>query len=346
MSRVRVMDLDNRAIGEFSAIVTRGYALSGSSQLQGGMSTSIAIPTSAATKDLLGFGRMIYIEDENDLVPPWAGIIDPTWSGVLPASVTAYSAEYILSLRSADEKVVFNGTFESVLRRLVDLVNLNEDVFLRMGTMGRMPRGQQQLTVDQTSLWDQVNKFGKREGVEFFIRPTYAEKEPLYLYLDAGVNIGIDTGEILHDGERHNIFVSSATVNGKIINRVIGIGKESTAGSRLRTIPMSDANSIAKYRMRSAVKQFSSLTIQSSLNAATAEFLSQSKSPFLTLSIEIDRPDYFPICRPGNWFDAHLANVYLPNGMKGWRGKMRMPQMVYDENKRVIAATLSAYLDN
>lgn len=342
MSRVRYFNLRNRAVDEFRANVTRGYALSGYSSLQGGMSSTAVIPTALAGSKDLQFGTMVYIEDEDDLVPPWAGMLDAPWTGIAPVTGTFYNAEYVMNLRTPDEKVTVTGIFSSVLERLVDMTNLNEDLYLRIGNLGNMPSGAQQLTIQQTPLWGQINDFGKREGVMFLIRPTYADKQPLYLFLDAGTNIGIDTQVILRDGENGNMKITSANVNGSPINRVIGIGRESTATSRLRTKPMLDTTSRDRYRLRSAVTQFSTLTTQGSLDIATRTYLNRARFPILNLDIVIDNPDFYAYCRPGNWFDVHAANIYLPGIGKGWRGKMRMPQMVYDEDNNTVKATLSA----
>ena len=63
MSRVIVFGADHRAAGEFQAQVTRGWALSGSSSLQGGLSTSIAVSAETARQDWLQFGRMVLVEE-------------------------------------------------------------------------------------------------------------------------------------------------------------------------------------------------------------------------------------------------------------------------------------------
>lgn len=344
MSRVRVFDLRNRAIGEFMTNVTRGYSLSGSIMLQGGLSSTVMIPTDAAQKDWLQLGRVVYIEDEEDLVPPWAGIIDTPWKALAPVTAAIYNAEYIFNTRSPDTETTSKGSFKTVLTKLIGLVNLYDDCFLRLGTLGALPSGQRELKITQTPLWGQINDFGKREGVEFLIRPLYAEKKPLFFYLDAAQNFGVDTGVILHDGDNHNLRVTGAQVGGKIINRMIGIGKEDSTKSRPKTIPLTNAQSISLYDMRSEVRQFRTISTQSALDQATANALKASARPVLTLDVIVSDPDIFPHCRPGNWFDVTLAHVYLPGGRKGWRGKMRMPQMVYDEDSNTITATLKSYL--
>ncbi|MCZ2076679.1 MAG: hypothetical protein LC130_17000 [Bryobacterales bacterium] len=344
MSRVRVFGRDNQAVGEFTALTTRGYGLSGASNLQGGMAARILLTDAVAQQDWIQLGRMVYIEDEEGRLPPWAGVIDTPWSATLPVEMTVYSAEYLMQLRSPDKDEVIKRTFESVLARLIELVNAEEDLYVRMGETTDMPAGAQQLTIQQKPLWGQINDFGKREGVEYCMRPTYRRGEPLLVYVDASGNFGERTGMQLTDGEGGNMALTKAEVAGKIVNRAIGIGRSDTAGSRLATAPYMDDESVRRYGLRSAVQQFRTLTIQSSLNSATQKFLDQSKRPRLYLEAEIRDASLFPHIRLGNWWDVHAANIYLPGGRRGWRGQMRMTQFVYDEGRGVVTAGFGAVI--
>jgi hypothetical protein len=341
MSRIVAFNLRRLAVGEFRATVNRGYGLNGSIRLQGGMTSTVTLPTSALAEDWLQFGRMVMVHDEGELLPPWAGMIDPPWAPLLPVQATFYGLEYLMQQRTPDTQVVLTGTFESVLTRLVGMVNALSDLHIRMGDMGSLPSGSQQLTVKQTPLWGQINDFGKREGVEFLLRPTYEKNETLTIYLDAGQSLGVKTGVFLHDGKSANIKLLSASVEGPIQNRIIGIGKQDTQGSRPKTVPMTDADSISLYDLRSVVTQFSTLTSQSSLDNATRNALEKNDYPTLKLDVLIEDATIFPNCRLGNRFDLHVAELYLPGGIKGWRGPVRLTQMAYDEAQNTITATMT-----
>jgi hypothetical protein len=344
MSRIIVFGLDRIAAGEFRAPVTRGYGLDGSALQQGGMSTLVTLPTSALGNDWMQFGRMVLVHDEGDLVPPWVGMIDAPWTPTLPAQATFYGPEYLMQLRTPDTQIVLSGVFTTVLTKLINMVNSLGDMGLQLGEMGELPDGQQQLTVKQTALWGQINDFAKRESVEFALRPTYDSREKLIIYLDADQNMGVYTGTFLHDGKGANIKILSASVIGPVWNRVIGVGKQSTKQGQLKTIPMSDEDSSDVYGLRSTVMQFGTLTVQSSLDAATRNYLEGKKTPNLSMNIEITDQTIFPDCRLGNVFDLHAAELYLPGGKKGWRGYARLKQMVYDEAKNTITATVVSKL--
>lgn len=344
MSRIRVFNKKRLAFDEFHADVNRGYGLNGSVKLQGGMTSTITVPTDTQAKDTLQFGRMIMVYDEGDLLPPWAGMIDPPWTPTLPVQATVYGMEYLMQQRTPDAEITLKGSFESVLSKLIALVNNQSDLYVRLGDMGSHPAGEQQLTVKQTPLWGQINDFGKREGVEFTLRPTYDEGETLLIYIDSSQNTGVDTGVFLHDGENANFKLLNASVEGPIQNRMIGIGKEDTKKSRLITKPMVDEDSISLYDMRSVVTQFRTLTIQSSLDAATANALNNYSTPVLKMDLLIEDPDVFPHCRPGNRFDLLASRIYLPGGVRGWRGEIRMTQMAYEEKQNTITATVMGRL--
>jgi hypothetical protein len=343
MSRVIVFDLDNIATGEFRAVVNRGYGLNGSITQQGGMSCTVELPTTALANDWMQFGRMVMVYDEGELLPPWCGMIDAPWIASLPVQATIYSLEYLMQLRTPDSQITVTGEFETVLQQLIDMSNAFSTLNLRMGDLGDLPDGKQELKVMQTPLWGQLNDFAKRSGVEFAFRPTYDQNEPLLIYLDAGRDIGVDTGILLHDGARANIKLADASVNGPIWNRVIAIGKQSTAASQLKTKPIDDDDSISLYDLRSTVIQ-AGTTVQSVLDKAAQNYLNTMKDPSIKFDILVDDPDIFPACRLGNTFDLHVSEVYLPGGEKGWRGNVRLEQMAYDENQNVITATVMAKL--
>lgn len=343
MSRVRQFGLDWKADGEFTAVVNRGWGLNGHPSLQGGMTASLEFSQAVAEKSALDFGRMVLVEDDEAGVPAWSGMIDPPWFPTLPVKATAYSLEYLASLRTPDRVRVLRGSFESVLKDLLLMINDVEDLQIRIGNLGQLPTAQQQLTVKQKSLWAQLNDFAKRESVEFMLRPTYEQRQPLMIYLDADDEMGVDTEYFLHDGENANMQILDASISRKIVNRLIGIGKQDTQGSRLQTAPFSDVESIRKYRMRSEVRQYGNLTILSALNQATQNALASSKRAPLKLQIAIVDSAAFPYCRPGNRVRVHASRLWLPGGAVGWRGPMRILQMAYDETDRILKTTLEAY---
>lgn len=341
MSRVVAFDLHNRSTMEFQARGVYSWSLAGSITVQGGTQATIAIPDIIALDDRLQLGRMILTQPHPDL-PYWAGMIDTPWVATLPVQMTVYSTEYLLALRVPDNPVTLTGSFESILREIIDRLNKLEDLYVRVGDMGNLPAGQQQLTLTQKPLWEQLNDFGKRENVEFLLRPEYVNKV-LTIYIDASQEIGEDTGYLLHDGTNGNMRILSASVKGKIINRMIGIGRQDSSEARPQTQPFWAEDSIDVYRMRSAVVQFRTLTLLSSVEAATRKALAQAKQPKLSINVSITE-SAFPQTRPGNIYLVHAANLYLPGGVHGWRGEMRMTQMAYDEPSNTLGATLEADL--
>lgn len=342
MSRALIFDSDNRNPREFNAIFNRGWGLSGSISLQGGLQTTIEIPASVVSQDCFRLGRMILVSDSK--LPNWSGMIDPPWKAILPVVANVYSPEYLADLRTPDHKVVLTGSFETVLGKMIAIMNDLEDLHVRLGTMGSLPVGSQQLTVEQKPLWPQINDFGKREGVEYYFRPVYEGNNPLTIYIDASDHIGIETGILLHDGMGANMQVTSADVIGAIVNRVIGIGRQDSKQNRPQTQAYISEASKDVYGLRSAVVQFQNLTTIANLQTATQNSLNNSKQPRLKLGLSLRDRDLFGFLRPGNWYMIHAANIYLPGGVKGWRGAMRMTQMALDDKTRTIFTSMEAWL--
>jgi hypothetical protein len=338
MSRIVVFDRDFRSVGEFQGIVNRAWTMSGASKTMGGSTTTVQIAADDAVNEWLQFGRMVLIEHES--LPRWAGMIDTPWIATLPVSCTLYSPEYLPSLRFSEQQLTVSGSFETVLQEIIDLINKDEDMRIRLGTMGDLPSGDQQLTIKQQSLWQTLNDFGAREAVEFAFRAERDENNLLTIYIDADLKLGAETGLYLHDGPGANIQIIDAKIESKIINRIVGIGAQSTNQARIQTAPYFDADSIEIYGLRGTVKQFSSLTLQSSLEAATQSLLKYGKEYYLRINLAVIDSTLFDSMRLGNSYYVHAANIILPGGIRGWSGQMRSKVISYDEKQNVVLTTM------
>jgi hypothetical protein len=201
-------------------------------------------------------------------------------------------------------------------------------------------------TLDQRSFWEQLTALVARARKEMFLRPV-VEDGTLIIYVDIKDRIGVDTGFLLHDDDTHgkaNIQVVGAVVDGKITNRLIGIGSQSARTGRLQSDPQSTQESIDIFRMRSGVVQYQNVVDETTLLKNTQNAVAFTSWPRLIFTLNIlDVEKTFENTRPGNSFILHVANnLYLPGGIQGWRGIARLMAMAYDEASETVGATMEA----
>lgn len=340
MSRVVVYDRNNYSAGEFRATVNRGWQLLGSPSTSGGASVSIKLPDLVAEKTWLNFGGLISVE--HPTLPPWVGFVDPPWSATLPVNMIAYDAHYALQLRTPDAPINLIGAPATIIEQALEIANRQEDLFIRLGEVQGISSGQITKLFEQRPLWEQIANFAVEQGIEMILRPR-RENKRLIFYLDLSAQFGQEVSYVLHDGARGNMRILSATVEGPIYNRVIGIGSQSANLGRLSTTAQVDGASKSAYRLRSWVEQFRDVSAQAILNAKRDVFLKNFAAPRLKLQMEI-KEDAFPFLRLGNRIPTRCSSLWLPGGRRGWTGNMRLMAMAYDEDRNVVTTEMEAKL--
>jgi hypothetical protein len=343
VSRVIVFDLSNQSVGEFDANCDRGWMLYGNPGVDGAGQTAITIPDSVAVQKWLQLGRLILIQ--RPPLPAWAGVIDTPWKVTLPVQLTLYNAEFLFSLRSPEAPARFTGSVAEIVKQMIRIVNDQEQTYLTLGNVSGETTSREE-TLDQRSLWDQLVPMLERTGHELVLRPERGADNRLVLYADVGVDLGDDTGFLLDDGgPGKNMRVVGGQINGKIINRVKGVSGQSTSDSQLATDVLENQASQDTYRTRSSIISFRDITQLSALAEYTKVYLAAAKDPYIDLTVEImDVGNTFANMKPGNRLVAHSSHVYLPGGVLGWRGNVRILAMAYDEDQNTILARLRGRL--
>lgn len=343
MSRIVVFGLDNVAVGEFTASCNRGWILLGNPGVSDGGETTVTIPDDVAVQPWLQLGRMVLVE--RPPLPAWVGVIDTPWRATLPVEITLYNAEYLFALRAAERTTSINGPISDVIKEMIRIVNEQEMTFLSPGNSGDIQTSFAK-AIEQGNLWDQAIKLLEESGQELILRPELNSRRQLYLYADVGPGLGADTGFMLHDGHPNpNMTVIDANVNGSIKNRVIGVSGQSTEEAQLQTNVLEDQDSQDIFRTRSEVVQFRNVTELSTLTQYAQAYLDSYKRPFLDLTVDaMNVGETFANLRLGNRLLAHAADVYLPGGVRGWRGSVRILAMAYNELQDTVRMTLRGIL--
>jgi len=340
LSRVLVHGADNLGAGEFKATVNRGWSLAGVSSQSGGGSTVLTLPIEAAVEKWLQLGSLVYID--HAVLGPWVGIIDTPWKANAPIQVSAYDPAYLLALRVLDDPVTLSGDVAEIVGELINLVNAQEELYLRLGSTEGSSTVPWTKTFDQTPMWNQLNALGMETGTEVRIRPEREEGQ-LVIYVDLSPQFGLDTSFLLYDGDEGNMRITEAKLEGKIRNRVIGISNQGTAQDRLQSGPETDDESIALYRLRSWVEQFSGVDELGILEENARLFLAGNARPRLKLTAEIYEAA-FPYLALGNLLSVQASKLYLPGGRQGWSGDMRLMAMFYEEARNIVTVNVEAFL--
>jgi len=342
VSRVVVFGTDQRAEGEITADLDRGWMLTGHPAVAGGGSTRLTLSDADAIQPFLQFGALVLVQ--HPTLPNWAGMIDPPWSATLPVSAAVYNAEYLLSLRSPEEPVMITGSVGSIVERMLEMFNEPDDLFIRIGDISGADPTQREETLDQRNYWDQLKALIERSGCEMQTRPEKDADGRLVIYLDISTRIGLDTNFLYSDGRNGNAAFLSPILDGPIVNRVMGIGDESGADSRLTTDPFIDDESGKLYRVRSQVVQFRGVTEQSTLDQYAQIYLGKYANPRFSFLMDIiDKGDAFLNAKLGNTGIIHVSNAYLPGGVHGWRGLGRIVGLAYTESQNRLTAKVEAY---
>lgn len=343
MSRLVVFGLDNQAVGEFSANCNRGWILLGNVGVSGGGATSVAVPDEVALQPWLQLGRLVLVE--RPPLPAWVGVLDTPWRAApLPVEITLYNAEYLFALRAAERSVSINGSISDAVKEMIRIANNQEPIFTAVGNTDSN-QGQYSRAIEQGNIWDQAIKLLEESGYEMVLRPERNIRHQLNLYADVGARLGIDTGFLLHDGVGKNMTLIDAHVDGKITNRVIAVSGQSTEDDQLQTDALEDQSSQDIYRTRSEVVQFRNVTQLSVLTHNGQTYLDNVSRPYLELTVEaMNIGETFANLRVGNRLLVHASEVYLPGGVRGWRGSVRILAMVYDETQDTVRMTLKGIL--
>jgi len=237
------------------------------------------------TASNLAFGNFLYIEFDNGL-PAWAGLIDPprVWANGL-VEMTAYSAEYVLSLRSTDKTLGFTSTeVGTIFRTLIENANSAAPTGI---TIGDVWLGGDLHTVEYhyanllNTIQDDLCE--RMSAADFGIVPSLSSGYVNLIanfYSKRGL---VKNGVALIQG--HNAEIT-LTEQGPIINSwdlagATPSGSSSTGGwgdDRL-TSQDYDPASINAYGLRSGASIFGAVETQDVLDSYAANLLASSKDP-------------------------------------------------------------------
>lgn len=336
MSRILVFDLENRLAGEIHAKVNRGWTISDGGQ------TTFNLSDAEALLPCMQLGRMIFIDGAGEL-PDWAGMIDTPWGAASPVQVTAYDVPYLLSRRCPYFANSKTGNTRAIALHLVELANQLGDLYVREGNI-QVGDVDKSVAINTTSSWEQIQELVANAGMEMQFRSEIDSEKRLVHYLDIQKPLGLMTQVVLQDGEKGNMKIDQASLDGEFWNAVMGTNNSSTNSTMLTSQIVIDQESVDLFRMRNKVEQFDTSS-KSILQAYTENFLAANGKPILTLGVSIRaQTGLFSQLRLGNVVKIRATQIILPGGKRGWNGLARIWGMAYDESINQLTMSLAGAL--
>lgn len=333
MSRILIFNLDGSQAGEIHANCNRGWAIN-----EGGKAT-VALKLSDAVQPYLQLGRMAMVTHPR--LPTWAGVIDTPWKAMQPGAMTIYNAEYLLSLRTPGVRMQLAGAAGKVAQVLLEKANTYESLRIVAGDIDLNTPSLAEETLEMRPVWELLTTYLKKHGMEITLRPDFDEANRIVIYMDVKPRLGVDTNYLLQDGDRPNMQITTASLEGAIWNSIIGNTNGSNGGADISTNAQIDDDSVQTYRMRSTVVQFPNQSGKAALLAKTQQELANDKAPFIKFTVNVlDQGDTFSYLRVGNGLQVHASKLVLPGGIQGWRGTARITAMAYDEGKNMVSMNL------
>lgn len=238
----------------------------------------------ACTPDGLRPGNRLLVRFDNGL-PDWAGVIDlprrRTPGGV---GVTAYSGEYLFSLRRTAQGRYFTTTapgtiFESLIQETnaVWPTGITPGVIYTGGTA-------RTLEYHYHDLWARIQDLQALTGYDFVVLPRY-EAGALSFLAYWYQRRGDDLSATVHLVEGLNAEIPTLDEQGPLYNAVRVVGQGTTWGSeRPVSTPAIDSDSIAEYGYREQVV-FTNAVEQTTLDAGAEALVATYAAPSARLTV-------------------------------------------------------------
>lgn len=255
---------------------------------------SLAYTDAACTPDVLKPGNRLLVRYDNGL-PDWGGVLDlPRRRTAGGVGVTAYSAEYLLSLRRTAKGRYFSSQEPGLIyKALIEEANavwptgITPD-YVYAGGEGRSPE------YHYHDLLARIQDLQALSGYDWVVLPRY-EGGTLTFCAYWYQRRGADLSDTVHLVEGLNVEVTTLDEQGPLYNAVRVVGQGTTWGDeRPVSAAAIDSASVAEYGYREQAT-FTNATEQETLDAGAEALLAAYSAPSarLTISAEDRAPALF-----------------------------------------------------
>jgi len=324
MARIITYSHTGKQLAEFNALVTMSWKLNEYGKATWTMSTR----DEKCKREYIEFGNRVMIE--TDKLPVWVGVIDTPreWASNGEVSITAYTAEYLLTWRRAPVDKKISGTCGAKFEELIKIAQAGGNMFLRVGEVWGAGKAVAE-TLKSESIYDAIKDLTDRMGNDWNVTPEIVNGELRFtanLYKRRG-NV---RDVVLQDG--YNIKASSKVFieQGNIANDIIVVGVGASSGSQ-KTANTIDEESIGLYDYRQATVNLPS-EYEGTLSAGADQQLFELKQPRRTFDVSaLDVGDLWQNLQVGDIYTINLGNVGFVSGGYGLQTNVRIIGMEYAE---------------
>ena len=320
--RLRIFNRSGFEIASFQASVSRSWAVG----LEGRASFEYASrKTNIVNEEVLRFGNYLLVE--SDILPAWIGAIDTPRSWSKDAvTVNAYTLERLFQYRRGALEQKLTGSAGTIFGRMVNIINAAEKTVLQIGTTwtGSVSREE---TLNPNTLERNLKSLQERSGEDYEFVPQIVNGR-LVVFANWVQSLGVETPLTLLEGG--NIENARMTEDDNIINDLLGYGDGATWTSRPAAITQ-DVQSIAKYGLRQDGKEWTGVSIISTIQNNNNEYLATRTKPRKIFDITaIDLGDTFSYLRLGNRVNVYLRNMGFLETGRGTQERTRILGMSYN----------------
>lgn len=326
MSVIRFFDRSGVELAELEA--TAQY--SGRLNERGDCTFTLATDVLNGRAELIQFGNMIYIQDEN--LPAWGGVIDTprTW-GKNMVTVTAYSGEHFLSYRYKVNELTISQSAGEIFRKIIQDANKSEKTPVIEGEIWNGGKTREEV-LQPGNYYEDAKQIAEKARNDWSVTP-FIRNGILGFYANWYKQLGVDTPLELMESVNIELEETPLREQDEIINELTGLGDGATNDLRPVFIA-ADRESLAQYGLRQGSVQFSQQEMTGTLKENTENELARKRNPRATLRVTaLNVSDTFQHLRLGNTVTVSLLSVGLKGSGFGFTERMRITGMTVTKKR-------------
>lgn len=326
-SRITIYDQSGMRLTEIDASCKREYKIN-----QWGKAT-FTLSTSDANcrEDYIRFGN--YVVVEHDKLPTWGGMIDtPRQWGFGEVDITAYSAEYILSMRITEKQLDIESPPGGVFQGLVGNINTNSGYAIIQP--GSVYGGGASITraYNYANIYTEVVKLAKETANDFDVTPAIDANGRLYFQTNWYEKKGMLKSMTFFEDKNVKLSDRLMCEQGRITNQLTLYGDGSSFKSR-PTAYREDMESIGLYGIRQTAQVSQGDDLETNADSLIAASIYPRKTFDIT-AIDIDNT--LQECRIGNTYPVNFFSVGFSGSGFGASALIRILQMTYDDDANTL----------
>lgn len=320
--RIRIFNRGGYEIASFQASVSRSWAIG----KEGRASFEYASrKTEIVNEKVLQFGNYLLVESTR--LPAWVGLIDtPREWDKDTVTVNAYTTERLFKWRRGGLEDKLTGSAGTIFKKMIDTVNSSEKTLLQAGTVWNGSTSREE-TLTPVTIDKNLAQLYERSNEDYEFQPAIVSGK-LVIYGNWYKSLGVDTHLTLLEGG--NIESATMSEDGTIVNDVLGYGDGINWTSRPAAIEV-NPDSVSTYGLRQAGKEWSGVSILTTVQNNNSEYLTERIKPRKIFQITaLNIGETFDYLSLGNRVNVKFQNMGFYGEGQGTLERTRILGMSYN----------------